>query len=462
MASDPTRSSISRDSARSLALAVLVRAIDSKEGADSLLDLAFSRSQLDGRDKALTLELTYGVLRRLATLDWRLGPLLDKPLLKLPSMVQMIIRLGAYQLLFLDRIPPSAAVNESVNLAKEQARRLKRDWSGLVNAVLRRLIRESASAWPPIGLDPGKYLAVRHSVPEWLSRRWIDRFGLSLAEKLCAQTSSVPPVTLRVHRLRNSRDELLAKLRHAGIAAEPTTISPLGILVEGGGMVATLPGFREGAFYVEDEAAQLIPLLVAARPGFVVLDACAAPGGKSIHLADVMQNRGVVYSMDRSGERLALLRDNCERLGATIVNPIRGDARSIGTLPAIPETVDAILVDAPCSGLGVLRRHPEAKWRKDAADLPRHHDVQLEILNAVAPRLRPGGSLVYSTCSGEPEETTEVIEQFLSSHAGFRREPVLQYLPKSAQQFVTVLGDLFTVGNDLSMDGFYAARLRKQ
>ena len=220
----------------------------------------------------------------------------------------------------------------------------------------------------------------------------------------------------------------------------------------------------------------MIPLLLDPQPGDIVLDACAAPGGKSTHVADLMQNKGTIYAIDRKGTRLDLLRSNCQRLRVQIVVPIVGDIREPREWVPLIETagspagkkakedersVDRILVDAPCSGLGVLRRHPEAKWRKDEQALPRHQALQGQILEAVAPCLRPGGGLGYSTCSTEPEENEAVIERFCRVHAEFQRESVASWLPPVAQGFVTEQGDLSTVGNRFSMDGFYAARLRK-
>jgi len=421
-------------------------------------------------------ELSYGVLRRLGTIDWRLEPVLEKPLLRLPVAVQMILRLGAYQLLFLDRIPQSAAVNESVNLAKAFAPIVGRDWSGFVNAVLRALARHPPQPWPCMDIDVAHALAVRYSVPGWLTRRWVERLGDASAEVACEGTSVAPPLTLRVNQLIATRQGLLDKFAHLGIAASPTTVSPFGISLQEGGIVLSLPGFHEGAFYIEDEAAQLIPLLLDPQPGDIVLDACAAPGGKSTHLAALMQNRGTIYAVDRKETRLDLLRSNCRRLGIHIVMPIVSDIRQPHEWVTIIETagprsekkfsvsnpfLDRILVDAPCSGLGVLRRHPEAKWRKVEQTLIRHQALQKQILESVAPRLRPGGVLVYSTCSTEPEENEDVIEQFCRTHSEFKRESIIPWLPPAAQGFVTEHGALSTVGNRFSMDGFYAARLKK-
>jgi len=454
-------------SARAIALSLLVESVKSEEGVDILLDRGLARCSFDSRERALTVELTYGVLRRLATIDWRLGPVLDKPLPRLPVAVQMVLRLGAYQLLFLDRIPQSAAVNESVNLARAFSGTVGRDWSGFVNAVLRGLSRHPPQPWPSMDHNPYQALSVRYSVPGWFSRRWVERLGVATAEAACEGVSVTPPMTLRVNQLITTRDALLDKFTQASIAAKPTSVSPFGLVLEEGAPVPSLPGFQEGDFYVEDEAAQLIPPLLDPQPGDIVLDACAAPGGKSTHLADLMQNKGIIYAIDRKETRLDLLRSNCHRLGVQIVVPIIGDIRHTDEWAPMTKArvgepfVDRILVDAPCSGLGVLRRHPEAKWRKDEQVLPRHQSLQCQILNAVAPCLRPGGVLVYSTCSTEPEENEDVIERFCRAHGEFKCESVVSWLPPAAQGFVTERGAFSTVGNRYSMDGFYAARLRK-
>jgi len=463
-------------SARAIALSLLVESVKSEEGVDVLLDRALAQCSFDNRERALTVELTYGVLRRLATIDWRLEPVLDKPLPRLPVAVQMVLRLGAYQLLFLNRIPQSAAVNESVNLARAIAGTLGRDWSGLVNAVLRVLLRHPPQPWPSMDPDAAQAFAVRYSVPGWLSRRWIDRLGVASAEVACEGVSVAPPLTLRVNQLITTRDALLDTFAQVSILAKPTSVSPFGIVLDEGGSVPLLPGFNEGAFYVEDEAAQLVPPLLDPQPGDIVLDACAAPGGKSTHLAALMHNKGIIYAVDRKETRLDVMRSNCRRLGVQIVLPIVGDIRqplewvpmietvrppSVKKASAGEPSIDRILVDAPCSGLGVLRRHPDAKWRIGEQALPRHQALQCQILEAVVPRLRPGGVLVYSTCSTEPEENEEVIERFCRAHEEFQCESVVSWLPPEAQGFVTERGALSTMGNRYSMDGFYAARLRK-
>ncbi|SLM47621.1 Ribosomal RNA small subunit methyltransferase B [Nitrospira japonica] len=468
-----TRPSVRKPSARSIALAVLVESVQSADPIDGLLERACAPISHDPRERALAVELVYGVLRHQGTIDWRLQPVLDKPMRKLPRLIQMLLRMAAHQLLSLDRIPHSAAVNESVQLAKINVPVLGRDWSGFVNAVLRALLRNPEPSWPSAKDDSIRSLSVRYSVPEWLTCRWVDRLGADEAEAACAHSVTVPPVTLRVNRLKATRDDFLERLRQSGISASPTRVSPVGITIEPRGPITSLPGFSEGCFYVEDEAAQLIPPLLGVNSGEAILDACAAPGGKATHIAELIGDRGTILAVDKKGARLDLVAANCTRLGLRSVVAITGDARyrdewqrtathSHDPSEVRKTLVDRVLVDAPCSGLGVLRRHPEAKWRKDGAALARHQKLQLEILDALSASLRPGGVLVYSTCSVEPEETHAVIERFLNAHADFRRESLAPWLPNEAQNLLTGHGDLTTENNRYGMDVFYASRLRKR
>jgi 16S rRNA (cytosine967-C5)-methyltransferase len=458
-------------SSRSVALAILLSSQRTDRPLDELLEQQ-AASVAEPRDRSLITELVYGVLQRQETIDWRLGAVLSKPLHKLPALVQLLLRLGAYQLLFLDRVPASAAVNETVGLTKCYTNKLGRDWSGLVNGVLRNLIRVPASPVPDPVAHPAEFLSIRYGIPVWLVERWLDRMGFEQAESACQATSTIPAVTLRVNRNRLTRDELLERFQNAGIDARPTTVSPVGVLLDKGQDVTSLPGFRAGDFYIEDEAAQLIPPILDPQSGEVILDACAAPGGKTTHLAELMADRGTIYAVDRKASRLDLLRENCQRLRIQSVVSIVGDVRTplqwtdmIARQPersGMPLSFDRILVDAPCSGLGVLRRHPEAKWRRDGAVFARHQKLQTQILESVAPCLRPGGVLVYSTCSTETEETEEVVSRFCEASPGWTRESVAPWLPTTACSLVNVRGALSTVCNSVGMDGFYAVRLRKK
>ncbi len=467
----PVRIDVRGLSPRSIALSILLSCQRTDDSLDELLEQQAASVQ-QPRDRSLVMELAYGTLRRQETIDWRLDAVLSKPLHKLPIVVQMLLRLGAYQLLFLDRIPASAAVNETVLLTKSYANKLGRDWSGLVNGVLRNLIRVPAPPLPDPVSDPARSLSIRHGIPVWLIERWLDRMRFEQAESACRASSTAPHVTLRVNANRLTREELLEKLRPAGIEASPTAVSPVGVVLGKGQEVTSLPGFQTGDFYVEDEAAQLIPRILDPQPGETVLDACAAPGGKATHLAELMGDRGRIYAVDRKAVRMDLLRQNCGRLGAQSVVPIVGDVRTpsewVGMIAHGPNLhegsppFDRILVDAPCSGLGVLRRHPEAKRRKDRSTFARHQKLQAKILASVASCLRPGGVLVYSICSTETEETEGVVAPFCEANPGWMRESVAPWLPSTALPFVTICGALSTMGNECGMDGFYAARLRKK
>lgn len=471
--------SLLRGGARSVALAVLLEVERGRAFADEVLDRTLNRTELDARDRALVYELVYGVLRYQATLDWRLEHLMDRRMERVPTLIKMTLRLGAYQVLYLQKIPHSAAVNEAVLLVKPLKKQQGKEWSGFVNAVLRALTREQAPPWPDPNQDPVTALSVRYSCPPWLTARWVDRLGADTAATLCQATCEIPPLTIRVNTLRQTREKLAHDLIQAGHQATPTAVSPVGLVLEKCGPVTELPRFHEGAFYVEDEAAQLVAPLLDPQPGERVLDACAAPGGKSTHLAALMQNRGEIVAMDRNVERLRLLEDNCRRLGVTIVTAVGVDATlDPGTLLSQtraasaklhPDSAallrerpfDRILVDAPCSGLGVLRRHPEGKWRKDVHLLEQHHATQVRLLDHVSHLLRPGGVLVYSTCSTEPEENEHVIDQFCHAHGEFRREPVAPWLPPSGLSLLTNRGEFSTISHAHCMDLFFAARLRK-
>ncbi|HEV8540239.1 MAG TPA: 16S rRNA (cytosine(967)-C(5))-methyltransferase RsmB [Nitrospiraceae bacterium] len=451
--------------ARSLALQALLMIEEREAFADEVLGRILGKVLPDARDRALTFELVYGVLRHRTALDWRLEHVADRPLQRLPSFVLNALRLGAYQLLFLSRVPPSAAVNETVALVKSTGKATAssdRDWTGFVNAILRALTRKPPPPEPDPRIDPVAAWSLRYSCPSWLTERWVGRFGAKAAGTLCRATAVIPPLTIRANTLRGSRESLADSLTKSGHAVSPTLLSPVGLTLEKSGPVSEFQQFTEGLFYVEDEAGQLAAPILAPQPGERVLDACAAPGGKATHLAALMENRGTIVALDRSPARLQLLKDNCQRLGIGIIEPVVADVtKDLTTVAQMREPFDCILLDAPCSGLGVLRRHPEGKWWKEAAQLETHQARQLLMLEQVSRLLRPGGRLVYSTCSTEPDENEDVIDQFCSRHAEFQREPASPWLPEAARDLLTARGEFSTLFNVHSMDAFFAARLRK-
>ena len=423
--------------------------------ADRLMDRELGAGHLAGPDRGLFSELVFGVLRRQATLDHILGQLLDQPLPKLEPKALILLRVGLYQLRYLDRIPPSAGVNESVNLAKQAIPRL----SGLINAVLRTYLRRKDTITFPDPIEaPVASIAARHSHPEWLVEQWLGQLGAEETELLAAAASCPAPLTLRANTLRTTREALLRLFTDNGIAAHACPFSPHGIRLEGRHPVPGLPGFREGLFVVQDEASQLAALLLDAQPGERVLDACAAPGGKATHLAQLMEDRGEVLAADVSSAKLPLIRETAERLGISIITARCADLLQPQAESAGP--FDRILLDAPCSGLGVIRRNPEAKWRLQPADITRLAATQRIMVANAAEMLKPGGTLLYSTCSTSLEENEQVVHDFLSHHPDFVLENLSESFP-SLRELFTPAGMFRAWPHRHAMDGFFAARLRK-
>jgi 16S rRNA (cytosine967-C5)-methyltransferase len=456
---------------RKLACTVLQTIFRTQAFADDVFDATIKDAVLSEQDRALAFELVYGVLRHVVTLDWRLSQISRKPIARLPLNVATTLRVAAYQLLYLDRIPESAAVNEAVKLIRKQP---GHDWGGLVNAILRNLIRQPAPSLPDSTITPIEALSLNYACPAWMVKRWIKAFGNDLAEVMCRKTLEIPPMTLRTNTLRYTRKKLLDRLGAEGIPARETSVSPEGVTLEKCGNPGQLSVVQDGSCYIEDEAAQLIPLLLDPQPGERILDACAAPGGKTTHLGQLMGNLGTIIALDRQRARLLQLIANCERLGLRLVQPhecdlvtegpksqaetadtLFSDSRSLG------QPFDRILVDAPCSGLGVLRRHPEGKMLKQFSTIKQSSIIQKQILDRVCQLLRPGGILVYSACSVEPEETTEVVSAFCQQHPDFQPESVTPWVPTAGLSLVTDHGHLCTAFQSFTMDGFFACRLKK-
>jgi len=366
-----------------------------------------------------------------------------------------LLRLGAYQILFLDRVPPSAAVNESVRLAKTLG---EGAIAGFVNAVLRAMTRAGTIPLPDPADDPILHLSVKYSHPEWLVRRWLARLGPERTAALCAANNEIPPVTVRVNILHTTRDALAAELNRSGIEVTACRISPSGLMLRGVSGLTDLPTYERGDFYVQDEAAQLVGWTVDPKPVERILDACAAPGGKSTHLAELMGDRGEITAADAGEKRLGRIEENARRLGLGSIRPVAadltGDAAVLGLIP-----YDRILVDVPCSGLGILRRNPEAKWYKTEEVIGKMAALQNRILAKAATLLKPGGVLVYSTCTTEPEENENVVGSFLGRFPEFRLENLRSLWPESG--LVTPEGWLNTILNPYGMDHFFAARLIK-
>ncbi len=419
--------------------------------ADRALEAELGRRRLEPRDAALATELVYGTLRWQRYLDWLLGPCARRRLDGLDPRVLAALRMSAYQLTFLDRVPAFAAVNDAVTLARAAGSGA----AAFVNAVLRAFTRPGRPQ-PAEPHDPVDALALRRSFPTWLAARWVARRGSAEAEALMGAMNERAPLTLRTSLRRTTRTALAERLAaEHGVNTRPTAWAPEGLVVlDPGGPPSAWRPFAEGLCVVQDEASMLVARLLEPVPGETVADVCAAPGTKTTHLAELMDDQGRVLAFDPQPGRLGLVRAAAARLGLDSIRTFEGRVEALAS--RFPAACDAVLVDAPCSNLGVLRRNPEVKWRRRPEDLPRLAGRQQAILTAAAGMVKPGGRLVYATCSLEPEENEEVVGAFLAGHPEFQLAPPTAFpLPLDAD------GWLRCLPHRHGTDGFTAVRLRR-
>lgn len=416
-----------------------------------LLDVALDRraAGLDARDRRWTQELVYGTLRRRALLDAILTDRVRGGLARLDADLTDILRLGIYQLLHMRSVPPYAAIAQSVELAK---RRHGIGASKLANAVLRRVDREredQSVVSPPLPPDPVEALALSGSHPQWMVARWAARWGIDEARALVATNNTEAPMAIRPFGV--VREQLEAMLEGAGVTVEDAPLLGDGLCITGHAALAELGAFRQGLFFVQDPAATLVTRYAAIPDGATVVDLCAAPGGKSLELS---RTASLVIACDRSPARLERMRQNVRRLDARNIVLVATDARETALSP-----VDAVLVDAPCTGTGTFRRHPDARWRLKVSDLAVSAAAQRAIIRAAAALVRPGGLLIYSTCSLEPEENERQVEGFLAEHPEWTLEP-----PPAGSVPADVLdgGMLRALPQRHGVDGAFAARLRRR
>lgn len=445
---------------RALAFDALQRVEETGAYADAVLGTLLERARLSPVDRRLATRLVYGTLSWQGRLDWHLAQVCTTPPESLDSWLRVLLRLGLFQILFLDRVPAHAAVASSVDLARPFKRGAA---TGLVNAALRRAVRDpGVLTLPDPSIDPIEARAVRWSHPRWLVEHWSQELSPSHLDALLEANQQPAPTVLRVNTLRTARRALLELLNASGvIRARATRYSPVGIELEGGLRDAGLP---PGACTPQGEASQLVSYLLGAAPGDRVLDACAAPGGKTTHLAALMHNRGSIDAIDISARGVSLIRERSRTLGIDIITATCADARRFD--PNVsgyrPGTFDCILVDAPCTGLGTLRSHPEIRWRVKPGDLQGRALVQAEILHGVASLCARNGVIVYATCTINRLENEEVVARFRREHPEFRTEDPPDTLPESMRAVITDDGVLRTLPHVHGLDGFFAVRLRRR
>jgi 16S rRNA (cytosine967-C5)-methyltransferase len=416
-------------------------------------NLARVRGSLkDDRDRALAGEIATGTLRWQGALDHVIHTFAGRPIARLDTEVLAILRIGTFQLLHLDRVPASAVVDDGVEMTRKAG---KKSASGLVNALLRRVSRERDRL--PLPSAPAiDFLSITLSHPHWLATRWLDRYGEDAATRWAQFDNTPAPLTLRVNTLITTRDELTANLAAAGVEVEPARFAADGLIVTAGNPLLT-PLAQTGAFVVQDEASQLVGEFVAAAPGERILDACASPGGKTTQMAAAMEDTGLIVAADVRGRRVELLARTVKQSAARAIRIVQADARAT---PPFASGFDAVLLDAPCSGLGTIRRDPDVRWRRQESDLAPLAATQREMLERLAAIVRPGGRLIYATCSSEPEENEEVVAEFLDTHPEFSPivPPAFEQLPHLAA-LLDEAGALRTLPFRDGLEAFYAACL---
>lgn len=440
---------------RQLALFAL-KDLETGSFTDVVIDRLLGKSNLTGVDRSFFTELVNGIVRRQRTLDAIIDRLAKQPAARQPPNLKQLLRLGLYQLRYLDRIPASAAVNTTVDLAKTNG---LAGLAGVVNGILRQYIRCQTEQQEVLNLpsDPIGRLGVLYSFPDWLIEHWLIELGEVETEQLCQAFNRVPTIDLRVNSLKIDRTKLIDIFQAADIEVVAIANSPQGLqLASNVGAIDRLPGYREGWWTVQDRSAQLVTQLLDPRPTEIIVDACAAPGGKTMHIAELMGDTGKIIAIDRTASRLKKLQQNITRLDLKTIEIVTGDSSGLSELTG---TVDRVLLDVPCSGLGTLHRRADARWQKTPAQIHELARLQAQLLTNTATWVKPGGVLVYATCTVHPQENERVIMPFLQAHPDWHIE-----LPPSDSFLASLVGATGSIAiwpHRQQMDGFYMVKLRR-
>jgi 16S rRNA (cytosine967-C5)-methyltransferase len=441
-------------SARECAFFAL-RAVHSGAFADIALDQVLRQTPLNAPDRRLVTELVYGSIRRQRTLDALITQFATKPIDQQPQDLRWMLHLGLYQMRYLDHVPASAAVDTTVEMVKQNG---FPGLTGFANGLLRQYIRLAENGDPlALPTDPIARLGTLHSYPDWIIEVWLTQFGLEATEALCTWFNRSPHIDLRINPLKASLAQVESAMQAAHIAVQQVPPFPQALrLPPGIGSIQNLPGFHEGWWSVQDCSAQIVSHLLDPQPGETVIDACAAPGGKTTHIAELMQDQGVIWGCDRQVTRLKKVQENATRLQIHAIQIHAEDSRN---LPQFIGQGDRVLIDAPCSGLGTLHRHADARWRQSPASVQALAQLQTELLNQAATWVKPQGTLVYATCTLHPDENEAVIDRFLQASPQWRIIP-----PEPghlAHPFATERGWLKVLPHQQNMDGFFIVRLRQ-
>ena len=412
-------------------------------------------SELRDLDKGFITELVYGTVKWKLSIDWIIEQFSSIKIRKLSPWILNILRLGVYQLIYMDKIPESAACNESVNLSKRYGHAAS---SRYVNGVLRGIARNKGNIkYPEPKEDFNLYLSVKYSHPKWMVDQWIERFGSSFTENLLKSNNITPDLIIRVNTLKASKEQLAESLRDEGVEVENARYVEDAFIIKNSSSITKLKAFKDGWIQVQDESSMLVSKVLNPCPGDLVIDVCSAPGGKSTHIAQLMKNEGTVMARDIHDHKIKIINDAAKRLGQSIIKTEVFDASKLDE--NYLGKADKVLVDAPCTGFGIIRRKPDIKWARNLNDKSEILELQKKILRVSSNYVKSGGVLVYSTCTIEPEENISMVEEFLKENKDFMLEDISPLLPEKLKKPEAAKGYIQLYPNVDEIDGFFMARL---
>jgi len=442
-------------SAREIALNILVD-VNEKGAYSNIAIYKHLQNSMDKRDENLVREIVYGVLENRLYIDYIISKVSKIKLKKLSALILEILRIGVYQIVFMDRIPDSAAVNESVNLSRKYSHK---GTLGYVNGVLRNISRNKEELIKINKNNVSEYLSTKYSHPKWIVDRWLKEYGEKFTEELCIANNQKPKLNVRVNILKTSREDLKERLTNKGYDVIETKYSHYGLIIENPYRITELDEFRKGYFTIQDESSMLVSQIMNPEKDSLVVDACSGPGGKATHMAEIMDNKGKIISRDVYEHKIKLIEDNCERLGIDIIETQIQDASAIDEY--LVNRADYLLIDAPCTGFGLIRRRPEIKWNREEKDINNLLSVQKDILNTCSKYLKVGGILIYSTCTIISEENIKMIRNFLKDNKDFKLIGFKELIKEDQNLSGTENGYIQLFPNISSTDGFFIAKMKK-
>ncbi len=444
--------------AREEALLILNSVINEGAFSDIEIRKKLSRTDLIRIDKALVTEIVNGTLRNLTKIDWVISKFSKIKTSELSNIVKGVLRTAIYQILFLDRVPDSAICNESVKLTKKYANQRT---ANFVNGVLRNIIRNKDNIGFPKEDNLLEYLSIKYSHPLWLVDLWLNSYGAEFTKELLKSNNKVPPLTIRVNKLKTSKEDLLNLLDLSNISWNMGLYNNEAISIKGISSLENLDLFKKGYFQIQDESSMLASKILDPKPGDVVIDVCSGPGGKATHIAEIILDDGVIIARDIYSHKLKLIKENARRLGSTSIKAELFNANNIDK--SLIAKADAVLVDAPCSGLGLVRRKPDLRWKKTLEDISKLSKIQLKILNNASLYVKKYGTLVYCTCTLSKKENIDLIKKFLRGNNLFVLDDISKFLPKNLEAPNKQEGYVELYPNIHATDGFFIARMvRKQ